>query len=122
MTNDWTVTDNYWDQQTTLNISQARPNLDGTYTVVVSPQESHCVVGKCVANWVSTGGLNQVTISLRFQGLPTEPTDPPTVQSQVVSLKDLPPELVYITSAQREQELADRKAGFDKRFAPYPQP
>ncbi len=122
VTNVWTVTDNYWDQQTTLNISQARPNLDGTYTVVVSPTESHCVAGKCVANWVSTGGLNQGTISLRFQGLPIEPTDPPTVQSRVIPLKALPRDLVYITYAQRAQELADRKAGFDKRFAPYPQP
>ena len=34
MTNDWTITDNYWDQQTSLNISQAKKNPDGTYTIV----------------------------------------------------------------------------------------
>ena len=26
ITNDWTITDNYWDQQTSLNIDQAHPN------------------------------------------------------------------------------------------------
>jgi len=41
VTNDWTITDNYWDQQTSLNNSpmQARPNPDGTYTIVISPTD-----------------------------------------------------------------------------------
>ena len=37
VTNDWTITDNYWDEQTSLNIAQARSNPDGSYTIVVSP-------------------------------------------------------------------------------------
>ena len=40
VTNDWTITDNYWDQQTSLNISQAKQNRDGTYTIVISPTGS----------------------------------------------------------------------------------
>ena len=32
VTNDWTITDNYWDQQTSLNNEQAWKNADGTYT------------------------------------------------------------------------------------------
>jgi hypothetical protein len=52
VTNDWTITDNYWDQQSSLNISQALKNADGTYTIVISPSDPN------VWNWVSTGGLN----------------------------------------------------------------
>ena len=65
VTNDWTITDNYWDQQTSLNnrAGQALPNPDGTYTIVISPRDPD------VWNWVSTGGLNQGTISIRFQDL-----------------------------------------------------
>jgi hypothetical protein len=118
VTNDWTITDNYWDQQTSLNNVQAKA-IDGVYTIVISPTDPG------VANWVSTGGLNQGTISIRFQDLPLDPTRLPTVQSQVVPLSQLagvlPANTIYVTPAQRAAQLAVRKAGFDNRFAPYPQ-
>lgn len=120
VTNDWTITDNYWDQQTSLNISQAKQNPDGTYTIVVSPQDPE------IWNWVSTGGLNQGTISIRFQDLPNSPTNLPTVSSQVVSLDQLPSVLpagtIPADTAVRQGQIAARKSGFDNRFAPYPQP
>jgi len=122
VTNDWTITDNYWDQQTSLNnaLTQAKPNPDGTYTIVVSPQDPG------VWNWVSTGGLNQGTISIRFQDLDPQSSDLPTVSSQVVSLDELadvlPPNTVYAAPQDRLDQIALRKSGFDKRFAPYPQP
>jgi len=119
VTNDWTITTNYWDQQTTLNIAQSVANSDGTYTIVVSPTDPG------VANWVSTGGLNQGTISIRFQDIDTSRTDTPTVGSQVVSLDELdgvlPVGTTYVTQAQRQAILAQRKAGYDNRYAPYPQ-
>jgi hypothetical protein len=118
VTNDWTITDDYWDQQTSLNNVQAKA-IDGVYTIVISPTDPG------VANWVSTGGLNQGTISIRFQDLPLDPTHLPTVQSQVVPLSQLPNVLpantIYVTPAERAAQLATRKAGFDNRFAPYPQ-
>ena len=120
VTNDWTISKDYWNQQTSLNDSQAIANPDGTYTIVVSPTDPG------VANWVSTGGLNQGTISMRFQDLDAGSPDLPTVSSQVVTLDALgtvlPPTTVYYTEAQRAAQLATRKAGFDNRFAPYPQP
>ncbi len=120
VTNDWTITDNYWDQQTSLNIAQAKENDDGTYTIVVSPQDPE------IWNWVSTGGLNQGTISIRFQDLPENLTNVPTVSSQVVSLDQLPgilpPGTVPASTADRAGQIAARKSGFDNRFAPYPQP
>jgi hypothetical protein len=120
VTNDWTITDNYWDQQTSLNNVQALANPDdGVYTLVISPTDPD------VANWVSTGGLNQGTISIRFQDLPLNPTHLPTVTSRVVSLDQLatvlPANTVYVTPEQRRAQIAARRAGFDNRFAPYPQ-
>jgi hypothetical protein len=120
VTNDWTITDNYWDQQTSLNISQAKKNDDGTYTIVISLSDPD------VWNWVSTGGLNQGTISIRFQDLDMKSTTLPTVSSQVVSLDELadvlPPDTVYATPQDRLDQITARKSGFNNRFAPYPQP
>ena len=125
VTNDWTITDNYWDQQTSLNNTQARPNPDGSYTLVVSPTEPTLAGDTSVWNWVSTGGLNQGTMAIRFQSL--DPNDPatPTVRSQVVALGDLasvlPPGTTVVTPAERAAQLAARGQGFDRRFAPSPQ-
>ena len=76
-------------------------------------------------NWVSTGGLNQGTMAIRFQAIdPDNPTNP-TVSSQVVALGDvssvLPAGTVYVTPAERAVQIATRQEGFDRRFAPYPQ-
>jgi hypothetical protein len=120
VTNDWTITGNYWDQQTSLNNAQAKKNADGTYTIVISPQDPD------VWNWVSTGGLNQGTISIRFQDLDPNSSTLPTVSSQVVSLDQLagilPAGTVYATPQDRLDQIALRKSGFNNRFAPYPQP
>jgi hypothetical protein len=127
VTDDWTITKDYWNEQTSLNISQAQINPDdGSYTVVISKSDP-TVGGQHVANWVSTGGLNQGTISMRFQDLdPNAPDDLPTVSSQLVKLSDLgtvlPANTVYLTDQGRADQLAERKAGYDNRFAPYPQP
>jgi hypothetical protein len=116
VTNDWTITDNYWDQQTSLNnsLSQTRKNGDGTYTIVISKTDPR------VDNWVSTGGLNQGTVSIRFQNLGDEA---PTVSSKVVKISELddpgvlPPDTEFVTPAQREAQIQLRRQGFDNRFA-----
>jgi hypothetical protein len=118
VTNDWTITNNYWDEQTSLNNAQAVANADGTYTIVVSPTDPG------VGNWVSTGGLNQGTISIRFQHFDSSSTASPTVSSQVVSIDQLSsiiPAGQFVTPAERQAQLELRKSGFNKRFAPYPQ-
>ena len=114
VTNDWTITNNYWDQQTSLNIAQSVKNADGTYTIVVSPTDPG------VANWVSTGGLNQGTISIRFQDFNPASDVDPTVSSQVVKLNELSG-LPTVTDAERQAQLAARKLAYNKRYAPYPQ-
>lgn len=116
--NDWTITDDYWNEQTSLNSEQAVQNDDGTYTVVVSPTDP------LVANWISTGGLNQGIVSMRFQNLDADDPAQPSVQAEVVKLDALTHDTngtAVITQAQRDEQLVLRKAGFDKRWAPYPQ-
>lgn len=124
VTNDWTITRDYWNEQTSLNISQATPNDDGTYTIVISKADP-TVNGQHVANWVSTGGLNQGTVSMRFQDLDLADPNTPTVSAQKVALGQLdtvlPPGTTYLTDVGREAQLAERKAGFDARWG-YPQP
>ena len=117
--NDWTVTTNYWDEQTSLNNAQAVANPDGTYTFVISKADPG------VANWVSTGGLNQGTLFIRFQDLDPNSTDKPAVSAQVVPIDELgtvlPATTEYVTPEEREAQIAQRQAGFNRRFAPYPQ-
>ncbi|MBJ7462323.1 MAG: hypothetical protein JHD38_01740 [Mycolicibacterium sp.] len=121
VTDDWTITKDYWNEQTSLNNVQSVADDAGntTYTLVVSPSDPG------VANWVSTGGLNQGTISIRFQDIDPDVAQLPTVSARVVPLSELasvlPPTTQYVTQEQRAAQLATRKAGFDNRFAPYPQ-
>lgn len=120
----WTITDDYWNKQTSLNNEQALDNGDGTYTVVISPTDPG------VTNWIDTGGLHQGTISIRFQDLEPDPNNlnPPRILEQhVIDVDDaasyFPDEPQYVVdSQQRQDQLDERKAGFDNRWAPYPQP
>ncbi|OBJ36711.1 hypothetical protein A5630_06680 [Mycolicibacterium mucogenicum] len=116
ITNDWGVSVDYVNSPGSLNNAQAIANPDGTYTFVVSPTDPG------VANWVSTGGLNQGTIYARFQNLDPNATTNPTVTTQVVSLSDLrkalPTSTVWYTPAQRAQEIAERQSGYTLRTAP----
>lgn len=119
VTNDWTITGDTRNQQTSLNNSQAIKNADGTYTIVVSKNDPG------VANWVSTGGLNQGTISMRFQGVDPNATNMPKVTTRVVKASEVPSivndpndpnynpdQLDY----DRAQQIADRQAGYDRRY------
>ena len=78
-----------------------------------------------VANWVSTGGLNQGTISIRFQDFDPNSDVDPTVSSQVVKLDQLasvlPAGTVYVTPDERAAQIATRQLGYNKRYTPYPQ-
>lgn len=110
----WTITGDYWDQQTSLNNAQALADPDGRYTFVISPADPG------VHNWVSTGGLNTGTVSIRFQDLDLSSSQTPTLTSAVVAHSDLgsvlPPTTVFVTPAQRAAQVAERTAGFARRF------
>ena len=77
-----------------------------------------------------TGGLHQGTISIRFQDLQPDPDNvnaPRILEQTVIDADDAAsyyssdPKYV-VTAAQRKDQLDARLAGFNKRWAPYPQP
>ena len=76
-------------------------------------------------NWVSTGGLNEGTISIRFQDLGRDPKNLPRIVDQRVmsdeELDSYPPADDFITEQHRQDQIALRRAGFN-RWAPFPQP
>jgi hypothetical protein len=115
ITDAWTITPDYRNHQSSLNSSQAIPNPDGSYTLVISKTDPG------VANWVDTAGLNQGSLFVRWQLPGTDPdAGPPTVTSRVVRLADLPsalpPSTAHVTPEQRAQQLADRQHAYDSRF------
>lgn len=120
VTNDWELSPGDGTEQTSLNNVQSIANPDGTYTLVISPDDPG------VANWVSTGGLNQGTLYIRFQALdPNNPAVPMIVSQQVVTLDQLgtvlPADTKYVTDAERQAQLAARLDGYNDRFGPFPQ-
>lgn len=120
VTNDWELSPGDGTAQTSLNNAQSIANPDGTYTLVISPDDPG------VANWVSTGGLNQGTLYIRFQALDaTSSAVPMIVSQQVVTLDQLgtvlPAGTKYVTDAERQAQLAARQDGYNDRFGPYPQ-
>ncbi|MFD1828013.1 MULTISPECIES: DUF1214 domain-containing protein [Mumia] len=113
----WTITPDYWDEQTSLSSGQSVANPDGTTTLVVSPRDPG------VHNWMSTGGLAQGTFLLRWQGasLLSDTSGKPFVTSRVVKLADLrtalPEGTAYVSRRERSVQLRERQAGFARRIA-----
>jgi hypothetical protein len=116
VTNVWGVSPDYGEHQCSLNNRQAVANADGRITVVLSALDPG------VANWVDTSGLEEGFIMLRWQGLPphAHAGEGPGVTSQVVKWAELPAVLPAglkrVTAAERKAALAERKAGFERRF------
>ncbi len=116
VTDPWMVTVDPAKHQSSLNHAQSKANPDGTYTFVVSAQDPG------IHNWLDTAGLLEGTIMVRWQLLPETPVGAgPRVQAQRIKLAELPSLLpsttVYVTPAQRQQQLSLRKAGYDQRVS-----
>jgi len=84
-------------------------NADGTITCVISPTDPG------VANWLDTGGLTNVLLVLRWQGLPEKSDRNPAISLEVVPLgeleKHLPPDTARMTPDER---AADYQARFQQ--------
>ena len=79
---------------------------------MVSPTQPELAGDTSVWNWISTGGLNQGTMAIRFQSIdPDDPTKP-TVVLKVVPLSELasvlPPGTVPASPAERAVQIAAR--------------
>lgn len=112
--NIWGITPDYWNAQSSLTNKQALPNLDGTFTYVLSPTDPG------VHNWISTAGTTRGTLYQRWQGaaLPASPVTA-YVRTQVAKLSGLrdvlPAETKFVTSSERAAQLAARQQAFARR-------
>ena len=105
--NRWMITTDYVAHTQTLNLAQAVPNPDGSYTFVIAPSDPG------VYNWVDTVGIHDGLLNLRWQGLPSvAAAEPPAATLTRIALRDLraslPPTTRYVTSEERRAQLAER--------------
>lgn len=108
------ITNRPWEDIVSFNNNQAAVNGNGTYTLVISAADPG------VYNWISTSSHSQGLIMARWQGLPTDGnTDNGIeVQSSVVKVDALhgilPAETRYVTPDQRQEQLRERRQGYNR--------
>jgi hypothetical protein len=108
----WLSSLDYLHHTASLNLSQAKPNPDGTLTLVVAPKDPG------VVNWLDTTGLHQGTLFVRWQKLP-EPlaSNALGVRSvRLVKVADLDPALPRLTPVERKDQQAKRAATYARRY------
>ena len=109
----WGVTADSARHQNSLNNHQAVLDADGRFTAVVAN------VDPGVVNWIDPGGLREGIVMLRWQLLGQAPAagGEPGVTVEHVRASDVPATLQRIGSAaDRRAQLAERAAGYARRF------
>lgn len=115
--NPWCITREHIHRSGSLNIDQAHPNPDGSYTYVIAARDPG------IANWLDTDGLERGGIIVRWQAFPRQPptNDGLVREVKLVKLADLewmlPKDTPRLTPVQRSAELSARSASFLRRFA-----
>jgi hypothetical protein len=109
LTNDLYETTDWYNNQSSLNGSQARVDSDGFVRYVVSAKDPG------VPNWLDTAGYNSEAIQGRWTECSANPI--PTIRK--VSLADvrsaLPKETPVTTAEQREQLVRERRSQVQQR-------
>jgi hypothetical protein len=97
---------------TCFNASQAKPNADGTYSFVITPNDPG------VANWLDTGGLHDGFAVLRWQNLPQgTPGEGLLRDFRVIKLADAVklPGIALSSPSDRKAQLSDRATSYANR-------
>jgi hypothetical protein len=117
----WLMSGNFWSKTSCLNNTQSVANADGTYTYVFSISDPG------VHNWVDTLGMHETLFMQRWQLLPRDSDrdslpwagGSPSAAGRLVKLSQLrdvvPEETKWVTPQERENQLAERFASFQKR-------
>ncbi|MET0370353.1 MAG: hypothetical protein ABW039_03140 [Sphingobium sp.] len=114
VTDAWMVAADGARHQTSINLSQAKPDPDGTYSYVLSPTNPG------VANWLDTAGVHDGYLLLRWQGFEPGSTSDGLLKSyRVVKIADLksvlPSTTAWVTPEQQAKAIAVRAADYRKR-------
>lgn len=104
---------NYQDIQSSLTAAQAHIDDDGLVRTVIARRDPG------VWNWLDTGGYANVLMILRWQAM--QPEGRPIFASvQMTTLDDLrgqlPPQTRWISEREREEQLAGRRAAYQRRI------
>lgn len=108
----WMIASDARKYQNSLNLAQATPNADGSYTFVIAPRDPG------IANWLDSTGLHQGFAVLRWQGFPASTVDPSLVREfRVIKLADAArlPGVSLATPQQRQAQIAQRAIGYTNR-------
>ena len=113
----WLMSGDFW-KTNSLNNLQSTANHDGTYTYVFALQDPR------VHNWIDTLELEETLIMIRWHLLPQTHDGPggqPWADGKLVKLseldRNLPPNTTHVTPAHRAEQLANRRALFELRYA-----
>jgi hypothetical protein len=117
LANAWLGALDYIHHTASLNIAQAVPNANGSYTFVIATRDPG------IHNWLDTTGLHEGSFFVRWQKLP-QPlggADAAVREIKVIKLADLagalPSDARRVSAEERKQQLADRTAAYLRRFA-----
>ncbi len=110
----WGTTLDIYGSTGSLNKAQSKPNEDGTYTYVISPENPG------VHNWIDSDGLHEGFLTLRMAEFgPGGATEDLAATGRVIDLDDLDRELpgiARVTPQERSEQLAVRQAGYLRRL------
>ena len=112
VSNIWGGIGHFLDHIGGLGTGRAQPNADGTYTIVVSPQDPG------IHNWADPAGLHEGVVFVRWVGFGANPaiSTPPTLDCKLVKLDRLndylPAETRHVTSQERALQLKQHAADY----------
>lgn len=111
-TDPWMIAADATRYQTSLNLSQARPNADGSFTYAIAAEDPG------IANWIDSAGLAEGYAVLRWQGLPPGAAKDGLVRDfRVVKLGEIQdlPGVPRVSPDERRAQLAARAEGYANR-------
>ena len=115
ITNIWGTTNNIVNRNGSLNNNQAKSNVDGTYTFILSLKDPG------IYNWLDPCDMSEGILTLRWSGFEGNVRESDTyAQSQTLLLSDaknlISPHL-YVTSTERKKQLAIRSSSHEWRLS-----
>lgn len=109
LTNEIYETTDWYNNHSSLNASQAAPDLDGKLRIVVSARDPG------IRNWLDTAGYARGIVQGRWTGCDSHPI--PTVSKvKFAQLRNiLPPDAATVTPAERQEIVRERRRALQER-------
>jgi hypothetical protein len=115
LTDPWGVAYEYRSRTSSLNVSQARPNADGSYSFVISASDPG------VHNWLDSEGFDAGIFAIRWQVLAADPPVENAVREvalvDTATLSGRLPALHSISPQERSRQREQRAHAHDRRLS-----